>query len=93
MSREQVRTEHRTAHSHSTLDCRLASTLVAAGVAAVKSRGKSDVGAKTMLDVLVPVETALREAAEEIGFVIQGHRHQIFGLCRRCAAKASEGPR
>ncbi len=46
------------------LDCRLASSLVAAGVAAVKSRGKSDVGAKTMLDVLVPVETALREAAE-----------------------------
>lgn len=46
------------------LDCRLASNLVAAGVAAVKSRGKSDAGAKTMLDVLVPVETALRQAVE-----------------------------
>jgi len=32
-------------------------------------------------------------AAEEIGFVIQGHRHQIFGLCRRCAAKANEAHR
>ena len=30
-----------------------------AGVEAVKSRGKSDVGAKTMLDVLVPVAEAL----------------------------------
>ena len=35
-----------------------------AGVEAVKSRGKSDVGAKTMLDVLVPVLTALQSGAE-----------------------------
>ncbi len=34
------------------------------------------------------IERAQDEAADEIGFVIQGHRHQIFGLCRRCAAKA-----
>ena len=33
----------------------------AAGVEAVKARGKSDVGAKTMLDVLVPVQAALAE--------------------------------
>lgn len=39
----------------------LAETL-AAGVEAVKKRGKSDVGAKTMLDVLVPVLEALRRA-------------------------------
>ncbi len=32
----------------------------AAAIAAVKARGKSDVGAKTMLDVLVPVLEALR---------------------------------
>src|SRR5690242_13602930 len=32
----------------------------AAGVEAVKRRGKSDVGAKTMLDVLVPVAEALQ---------------------------------
>ena len=38
------------------------------------------------------IERLQDEAAEEIGFVIQGHKHQIFGLCRRCAAKAG-GPR
>jgi len=31
------------------------------GIAAVKKRGKADVGAKTMLDVLVPVHATLRE--------------------------------
>lgn len=31
------------------------------GVEAVKKRGKSDVGAKTMLDVLVPVQATLKE--------------------------------
>ncbi|MDX1401769.1 MAG: dihydroxyacetone kinase subunit DhaL [Kiloniellales bacterium] len=34
-----------------------------AGVEAVKSRGKSDIGAKTMLDVLVPTLEALEEGA------------------------------
>jgi dihydroxyacetone kinase-like protein len=34
----------------------------AAAIAAVKSRGKSETGQKTMLDVLVPVQTALAEA-------------------------------
>lgn len=33
------------------------------GIALVKKRGKSDVGAKTMLDVLVPVHAALQEHA------------------------------
>jgi dihydroxyacetone kinase-like protein len=33
--------------------------MVAGGVDAVKARGKSDAGAKTMLDVLVPVQQAL----------------------------------
>lgn len=33
---------------------------LADGVAAVKQRGKSDIGAKTMLDVLVPVVEAVR---------------------------------
>ena len=28
------------------------------------------------------------EIAAEIGFVIDGHRHQIFGYCRDCAAEA-----
>jgi phosphoenolpyruvate---glycerone phosphotransferase subunit DhaL len=34
------------------------------GVEAVRRRGKSDVGAKTMLDVLVPVLDALRSGAD-----------------------------
>lgn len=34
---------------------------VADGIAMVKKRGKSDIGAKTMLDVLVPVHTTLKE--------------------------------
>ena len=51
-----------------------AGTLVAEGIEAMKSRGKSDVGAKTMLDVLVPVQNEIengssigriRTAAEE----------------------------
>lgn len=33
---------------------------IAEGIAAVKKRGKSDVGAKTMLDVLVPVHGTLK---------------------------------
>jgi len=36
-----------------------AARLLDAGVAAVKTRGKSDAGAKTMLDVLVPVQAAV----------------------------------
>ena len=35
------------------------------GVEAMKQRGKSDVGEKTMLDVLVPVAQALHEAAAQ----------------------------
>ncbi|HET7292428.1 MAG TPA: transcriptional repressor [Vicinamibacteria bacterium] len=31
--------------------------------------------------------------AAELGFVIQGHRHQIYGLCRRCSARAAESGR
>ena len=37
----------------------------AEGIEAVKRRGKSDVGEKTMLDVLVPAQDALRAAAAE----------------------------
>ncbi len=38
--------------------------LVEAGIEAVKSRGKSDAGAKTMLDVLIPAYLALAKGAE-----------------------------
>ncbi len=37
------------------------------GIAAVKKRGKSDRGAKTMLDVLIPVQEMLREHRELSG--------------------------
>jgi Fur family ferric uptake transcriptional regulator len=37
------------------------------------------------------IERIQDEIAAELGFVIEGHRHHIVGLCRRCAAKA--GPR
>ncbi len=36
-----------------------------AGVEAIKSRGKADVGEKTMLDVLIPVSRLLRKLADE----------------------------
>ncbi len=35
------------------------------------------------------IERAQDDAAQEIGFTIQGHRHQIFGLCAACTAKAA----
>ena len=38
--------------------------MLRAGVEAVKSRGKSDAGAKTMLDVLIPVLVALESHAD-----------------------------
>ena len=41
-----------------------AQQMLSAGVQAVKSRGKSDVGEKTMLDVLVPVLAALNAQAD-----------------------------
>jgi Fur family ferric uptake transcriptional regulator len=33
------------------------------------------------------IERIQDEIAAGIGFVIEGHRHQIFGLCSRCAAR------
>ncbi|HET7716572.1 MAG TPA: dihydroxyacetone kinase subunit DhaL [Bauldia sp.] len=38
----------------------------AVAIDAVKARGKSDVGQKTMLDVLVPVQTALAEGRDPV---------------------------
>jgi Fur family ferric uptake transcriptional regulator len=34
------------------------------------------------------IERIQDEIAADIGFVIEGHRHHIFGICRRCASKA-----
>ena len=33
------------------------------------------------------IERLQDEIAAGLGFVIEGHRHHIFGLCRRCAAR------
>ena len=46
-------------------DRRLFAAGFAAGVEAIKSRGKADVGEKTMLDVLIPVSRLLVKLAEE----------------------------
>ncbi|RAI02454.1 dihydroxyacetone kinase subunit L [Acuticoccus sediminis] len=56
--------------------------LLDAAVDAVKKRGKSDVGAKTMLDVLVPVADALRAGPAE-----------PLGTARESAAAALEATR
>jgi phosphoenolpyruvate---glycerone phosphotransferase subunit DhaL len=46
-------------------DARGLAEIWAEGIEAVKRRGKSDVGEKTMLDVLVPAQGALRAAAAD----------------------------
>ena len=35
------------------------------------------------------IERLQEEVAAELGFVIEGHRHQIYGRCRRCSTRAS----
>jgi len=39
------------------------------------------------------IERIQEEIAAGINFVIDGHRHQIFGRCQRCAARASQESR
>ncbi|MBT9524962.1 MAG: dihydroxyacetone kinase subunit L [Rhizobacter sp.] len=46
-------------------DRRLFAEAFACGVEAIKSRGKADVGEKTMLDVLIPVSRLLLKLADE----------------------------
>jgi Fur family transcriptional regulator, ferric uptake regulator len=36
------------------------------------------------------IERIQDEIAAGLGFTIEGHRHQIFGMCRRCAARPKE---
>ncbi len=38
------------------------------------------------------IERIQAEIAEQIGFVIDGHRHQIFGYCRKCATARGRRP-
>jgi Fur family transcriptional regulator, ferric uptake regulator len=39
------------------------------------------------------IERLQDEVAAGIGFAIDGHRHQIFGRCKRCASREGEGAR
>ncbi len=39
------------------------------------------------------IESEQDRIAEELGFVIQGHRHQIYGLCPKCASRPQEANR
>ena len=39
------------------------------------------------------IERLQAEIAERIGFAIEGHRHHIFGRCRRCTARTRREPR
>ena len=56
----------------------------AEGVESVKKRGKSDVGAKTMLDVLVPVLDALRAQRRRAGRAALGRRPPAARRPSRC---------
>jgi Fur family ferric uptake transcriptional regulator len=38
------------------------------------------------------IERLQEEVAAQFGFVIEGHRHQIFGQCRRCASRETRPP-
>jgi dihydroxyacetone kinase-like protein len=59
---------------------------LAEGIAMVKKRGKSDVGAKTMLDVLVPVHAALKDHGERPAA-------EAIAAVRRTAEAAREATR
>ena len=50
---------------HAEPDRRQFAAAFAAGVEAIKARGKADVGEKTMLDVLIPVSRLLTKLADE----------------------------
>ena len=39
------------------------------------------------------IERIQDETAARIGFVIEGHRHQIYGTCRKCAASRAKKTR
>jgi Fur family ferric uptake transcriptional regulator len=38
------------------------------------------------------IERLQDEIAANLGFTIEGHRHNIFGRCRKCAQKAKHSP-
>jgi dihydroxyacetone kinase-like protein len=60
----------------------------AAGVEAMKQRGKSDVGEKTMLDVWVPVANQLRQAASDRAPLVE-----LLASLNQTAAAGAESTR
>jgi dihydroxyacetone kinase-like protein len=60
----------------------------AAGVEAIKSRGKADLGEKTMLDVLIPVSRAFTRLAGE-----GADREQLLGELKRVAEEGMRSTR
>lgn len=60
----------------------------AAGVEAIKSRGKADVGEKTMLDVLIPVSQTFTRLAGE-----GADREQLLGELKRVAEEGMRSTR
>lgn len=71
-----------------------AATMLEAGIAAVKRRGKADAGEKTMLDVLCPVAEALRRACDGDGAEMVGTRlvsAAAHGLHRTSGMRATKG--
>jgi dihydroxyacetone kinase-like protein len=66
------------------VDGRAAAIMLAAGIAAVKARGKAEAGEKTMLDVLIPVQETL-QAELAAG---SGRAALLRALATRAAAAA-----
>lgn len=62
-------------------------SMFGAGVEAVKMRGKSDAGAKTMLDVLIPVHSALVKG----GRLAEARRTADEGLAATKGMRATKG--
>lgn len=60
----------------------------AAGVGAIQSRGKADLGEKTMLDVLIPVSRAFTRLAGE-----GADREQLLGELKRVAEEGMRSTR
>jgi dihydroxyacetone kinase-like protein len=67
------------------------SEVVAAGVAAVGARGRSTLGEKTMLDVLIPVLAALRAQAGEPDLARRIHATAADATERTAPLQATKG--
>ena len=63
--------------------------MLALGIAAVKKRGRSDIGQKTMLDVLVPAQRALERGTAD-GLAPAALLEQVRAAAE--AALAATGP-